>query len=286
MLGFFVMSERRKSGWGDGLEWWASDGRAWVSCVFSWLLDEARAQCIALLSRGYQVEVGGPAVALNREVLEDLPVQSGGEADALWYHNKRATVTTRGCIRRCPFCLVHRVEGELVELEHWEPKPIVCDNNLLAASRAHFDRVIDSLKGVKGVDFNSGLDLRLLTKYHADRIAELDVKHVRMSFDHISLESEFHRAYGIWRKAGFTKKQIRVYVLIGYNDTPEDAAYRLGLIMERNLLPFPMRYEPLDARERGKYVGPGWTEAELKRVVRYYMNVDQFGSIPFHEFVG
>jgi hypothetical protein len=45
-----------------------------------------------------------------------------------------------------------------------------------------------------------------------------------------------------------------------------------------------MRYEPLDARERGKYVGEGWSDAELRRYVKYWTNMPLFGSIPFKEF--
>jgi hypothetical protein len=288
---------RRESGWGDGWTWWAEDGTAYVSCVFSWLLPDARDQCIALLSRGYRVRAGGPAVTLNPDYLADV-AQIGGEvAQAqglpLRRHHPAATFTTRGCVRRCGFCAVPKIEGDLVELDDWEPRPVVCDNNLLAASRAHFDRVVDRLKAAHGrrrsskkqpvVDFNQGLDARLLTQYHADRLAEIDCM-VRLAFDHVALESQFMRAYERLRRAGIPKRRIRVYVLIGWRDTPEDAAYRLGLIQGLHLLPFPMRYEPLDAMERGAYVGPGWTGGELRRFMKYWTNIGKFGSVPFGEF--
>jgi hypothetical protein len=300
---------KRESGWGDGWTWWAENGTAYVSCVFSWLLADARDQCIALLSRGYRVRAGGPAVALNPDYLADLPVtlspdppglSSGtgspsgrGEVRALARHHPAATFTTRGCVRRCGFCAVPRIEGDLVELDDWEPRPVICDNNLLAASKAHFGRVVDRLKAAHGrrrsskkrprVDFNQGLDARLLTQYHADRLAELDCM-VRLAFDHLAVESQFMRAFERLRQAGIPKRRIRVYVLIGWKDTPEDAAYRLQLIQGLHLLPFPMRFEPLDARERGAYVGPGWSDAELRRFMKYWTNIGRFGSVPFEDF--
>jgi hypothetical protein len=285
---------RRESGWGDGWTWWAENGTAYVSCVFSWLLADARDQCIALLSRGYRVRAGGPAVTLNPEYLADV-AEIGGQPPGLplHRHHPAATFTTRGCVRRCGFCAVPKIEGDLVELEDWEPRPVVCDNNLLAASRAHFDRVVDRLRAAHGrrrsskrqpvVDFNQGLDARLLTQYHADRLAELDCM-VRLAFDHVALESQFMRAFERLRQAGIPKRRIRVYVLIGWRDTPADAAYRLQLIQGLHLLPFPMRFEPLDACERGAYVGPGWSDAELRRFMKYWTNIGRFGSVPFGDF--
>lgn len=87
--------------------------------------------------------------------------------------NPLATKTTTGCVRKCKFCLVPKTEGKFQELDDWEDKPILIDNNLLASSRKHFDRVIDRLIKWGWADFNQGLDARLLTDYHAKRIAEI-----------------------------------------------------------------------------------------------------------------
>ena len=54
--------------------------------------------------------------------------------------------------------------------------------------------MIDKLKPLSGIDFNQGLDARLLTEYHAERLAELDLKMVRLAWDHIGLESQFNPA--------------------------------------------------------------------------------------------
>jgi len=159
----------------------------------------------------------------------------------------------------------------------------VCDNNLTACSKWHFDRVVDRLKPLRGIDFNQGLDARFLTAYHADRLTELDCM-VRLALDNTANVQFFLAAYERLRHVGFPKHRIRAYVLIGYQDTPEDALYRLHLISSLGIDPNPMRYNPLDALVRDSYVGPNWTDRELTRFVRYWANLRYFRAVPFEEF--
>ena len=271
------------NGWSPRLIEWIEGQTAFISVVFSWQMQRAYQRAVWLWAEGYNVRAGGPAVALNPRYLEPV-AQIGGIIDALPHHNPNATFTSRGCIRSCPFCAVPTTEGDLVELQNWEPKPIVCDNNLLACSRTHFDRVIDRLNGIPQVDFNQGLDARLLIPYHAERLAKLDLFCVRLAWDHIGEESAVRRAVDILVAAGIPRKRIRVFCLIGWNDTPEDALYRLTSVIQLGGYPNPMRYQPLDSRQKNEYVGPAWTHRELQRYMRYWANYFHLGSIPFAEF--
>lgn len=275
---------RQRSGWKhNGLAEWIEEDTAFLSVVFSWNLPDAYQRAVFLRAQGYEVRAGGPAVSFNPGYLQDV-ADIGGKADALPYHNPRATFTSRGCIRKCKFCIVPVIEGDLTELDNWPVRPIVCDNNLLACSRQHFDRVIDRLKPVSQVDFNQGLDARLLTSYHAERLAELDLRCVRLAWDHTKGEPLFRRGFERLIKAGIRPSKIRVYCLIGYDDTPEDALYRLETIWGLGAFPNPMRYQPLNAIRKNQYVAPSWTEAELKRYMRYWQNLRFTSPIPFRDF--
>lgn len=269
--------------WPKRIVEWTENGTAFLSVPFTWLLPEAYQRAVWLSRLGYQVRAGGPAVSLMPNYLIDV-ADIGGEIDALPHHNPNATFTSRGCIRRCPFCAVPIIEGDLKELDYWEPKPIVCDNNLLACSRRHFDRVIDTLKSVPSIDFNQGLDARLFNQHHADRLTELDLAVVRLAWDHIKDEHAFRAAYRKLCRIGIPKRKITVYVLIGYKDTPEDALFRLSTIRNMGLRPFAMWYHPLDALAHNSYVAPGWTRSELVRYMRYWNNLRYTGSIPFEKF--
>lgn len=269
--------------WKTGLIEYREGRTAYLSVVFSWQLQEAFQRAIWLKAEGYNVKAGGPAVTLNPGRISQV-ADIDGKWNALPHHNPSATFTSRGCIRNCKFCAVPRMEGYLVELTDWEPKPIVCDNNLLACSDKHFNSVIDKLKPISGVDFNQGLDARLLTKSHAERLAELDLHAVRLAWDHIGLESQFMKAYETLIGAGIPKRKIRVYVLIGYKDTPEDALYRLQTVKDIGLWPNPMRYQPINAETKNNYIGKNWTDRQLKDFMRYWSRLRWLEHIPFEEY--
>lgn len=254
-----------------------------LSVAFTWDLPKAYSRAVWLRQEGFHVLAGGPAVSLMPDYLFDVAQIAADWPEALQYHNPLATFTSRGCIRNCLFCAVPRTEGQLRELADWPVKPIVCDNNLLACSRRHFDTVIDKLKPLSNVDFNQGLDARLLTQHHADRLVELDCM-VRLAFDHTRDEQPFLTAYERLRQARIPKKRIRVYVLIGYHDMPEDALYRLKMVAQLGILPNPMRYNPLDTMRRDSYVASGWTDGELTRYIRYWANLRWFRAVPFEDF--
>ncbi len=264
---------------------WTEDKTAFLSVPFTWDLPAVHQRAAWLACEGYHVRVGGPAVLLMPDYLAGV-AEIGGEVDALPRHNPDATFTSRGCIRRCPFCAVPRIEGELRELDDWPVRPIVCDNNLLACSRVHFDKVIDRLKPLTGIDFNQGLDARLLTNYHADRLAELDCI-VRLAWDWSGSETgnAFMTAYERLRRAKIPKARIQVYVLIGYKDTPEGALFRLRTCRNMGIWPNPMRYNPLDALARDTYVGEYWTDDLLRQYMRYWANLQYTVGVPFEEWI-
>ena len=266
--------------WSKDIVTWRIGRAFYVSVPFTWLLPEAR--CVAENYNG-PVYAGGPAVDLMPEVMRDVAVlDEPSPVPPLAMHNPLATFTTRGGPNRCPFCAVPKIEGDFVELQDWPVRPIVCDNNILASSREHFDRVIDRLKGLPYVDFNQGLDASLLTPHHARRLAELNGVKVRFAFDSLNDESVVADAIVLARKHGL--KDFGCYVLIGFHDTPNDALYRLEKLREWGIRPNPMRYQPLNALEKDCYVEEGWTNHELRRMMCYYSRLRWVEHIPYEDF--
>lgn len=95
----------------------------------------------------------------------DKPVKIGGAAfddpcmgDFIpgLYLKHGVTITSRGCVNACPWCLVHRREGRLREIENFAVGNIIQDNNFLACSKQHKRRVYDMLKTQKQVSFRGG----------------------------------------------------------------------------------------------------------------------------------
>jgi hypothetical protein len=239
-----------------------------LSVVFTWQLPEARGLCLRETQR--EVIVGGPAVKLMPAFLADCATVGEHWPMALQAHNEAATRTTSGCKRGCRFCGVAQIEGEFRELENWTPAPVVCDSNFLQSSNEHFNRAIDRLKQVPQVDFNQGLDARLLTAERAERLCELDLVKCRFAWDSAACEGPVMRAVEIMRAAGLPKSHIECYCLVNFGETQDEATYRLQTLKDAGLRGFPMRYQPLDALEKNSHVAPQWDGNELKRFLWYW----------------
>ena len=256
--------------WRKGIAQWSVGKTLYISVPFTWNLEEAQ-RIADEWARG-PVHIGGPAIG--------IPSKCEG-FEPIMFHNPCATFTTRGCVNNCPFCAVPKLEGDLREIPDFRPAPMICDNNLLAASKAHIRRVVDKLKVFPYVDFNQGLEAKRFTPEIADMLGELKCK-MRFAFDDWSSESAVKDAIDLCRER--VTKDIGVYCLIGFNDTPEDARARLEMVRSWGIFPNPMRYQPLDAHAKNCYVAPGWTERELKKMTRYYSRLTQFNGIPYEQY--
>ncbi len=270
--------------WHKDILEWREGNTLYQSIVFSWDLPKAMYRITNPQFREEHFVVGGPAVKLNPEYLKDVAEIKADMPGMLQRHNPEATRTSTGCVRKCSFCAVPQAEGKLVELEDWPVLPVICDNNLLACSKKHFDGVIKKLKTLAWCDFNQGLDARLLTQYHADRLSELHRPIIRLAWDNVEDENKVIEALSKLTKAGISKSRIGCYVLIGFNDTPEDALYRLRTLRELKIMPFPMRYQPLGVLKRNDYVAENWIHKELVRYMRYWSNLRFTSRVPFEEF--
>jgi hypothetical protein len=262
--------------WRKGIASWEVGKTLYQSIPFTWLLPEARYRAE---SHKGKVVIGGPAVTLAKtDGFYDLSwAETPSEVtpyDTLSFHNPLATFTTRGCPNRCKFCAVPKLEGDFRELKSWKHAPVICDNNLLACSRSHFEAVIESLKQFPYSDFNQGLEAKLLKPWHVDLLRGLKPVKIRFAFDDFSEETVVHDAIELCQKNGL--KDLGCYCLIGFNDTPEEAKERLELIRSWGVLPNPMRYQPLNSLKKNSHVADGWTELELRRMMRYYSRLSWF----------
>lgn len=199
---------------------------------------------------------------------------------------------TRGCVRKCPFCAVPTIEPfyveyiplkkqiKLINERYGEKKDLLLlDNNVLASSR--FDHIIDEIKEAgfyKGaklnnsyryVDFNQGIDLRLLTKEKIKQLAELPIRPLRIAFDHIKLKNRYIEKIEWAVEFGLTR--LSNYILYNYDDTPEDFYERLRINVELNkrlgtqIFSFPMKYIPVMYKDR-KFVGKHWNPRYLRSI--------------------
>ncbi len=256
---------------------WRIGDTLYLSVVFSWDLQDAVAVSELWKSKGHRAVIGGPAAKL-------AGIQNGHVFyPVLPFHNPLATFTTRGCPNACPFCAVPQIEPYFEVYDHWDPRPVICDNNILAAGIGHFRKVVSSVKHFPHVDFNQGLDASLFTDEFAEALTELKSVKVRFSIDSLADCDTVANAVTIARRHGL--KDIGIYVLIGFDDTPADGLLKLEFARSGlGIRPNPMRYQPLDCTVKDSYVAPGWTKDELRNMVRYYSRLRYLEHIPFKEY--
>ena len=95
--------------------------------------------------------------------------------------------TTRGCVRKCPFCIVPIKEGLIhnVNVANLNPNGkyiMLLDNNFFA--NRTWKENIKILKAFnQPIDFNTGIDLRLLNEEQCKAISELKIKQIHCAWD-------------------------------------------------------------------------------------------------------
>lgn len=220
--------------------WWALGQveQAYASCIFSknkWRIHTAKR------TWGDHIMAGGtgydPTIKLPREIEEMKPRLNIG-------------FTTRGCIRNCPFCLVPEAEGYIHVVgdigDIWDRKSrsvTLLDNNILALPK-HFEKICGQLIDWDlAVDFNQGLDIRLLTDKVCVYLQAIKLKNeLRFAFDFPELEPIIRQKVALIRKYNIRQHPF-FYVLVGFNTTFEEDIHRLMVLKELDCRAYVMRHE-------------------------------------------
>jgi hypothetical protein len=206
--------------------------------------------------------------------------------------NASIVFSSRGCIRRCPFCSVPILEPELEAKKsikefvyHGHKKIVFWDNNILASP--YWENIFDELEELKmEVDFNQGIDARLITPYVAQRLRKLKIPLIRLAYDSIGIREKLKKAIEYLKEVGFSGRNILVYCLHNFphpSDTPETFFHRIRDLMEWGVIAYPMRYQPLEPIPKNSYISPYWAYEELEMVARARRVIGYGGAFPPHE---
>lgn len=189
---------------------------------------------------------------------------------------------TRGCPRRCPWCIVSSKEGttshkvaDLGEFWNGQKDIEIMDPNLLASAERHelLQQLIDSKARV---NFNQGLDVRLLDREAAEQINNIKTKIIHFAWDSYERETlkKLEQARE-WLTA--RSRDVRVYVLTNYNTTLGQDLGRVEVLRDIGFDPYVMIYNkpkaPKETRElqrwcNNKYIFRACTFEEYERGAR------------------
>ncbi len=163
--------------------------------------------------------------------------------------------TSRGCDRKCPFCIVPKKEGkwnavaDIYEFWNGQDRIMLLDNSL-NTNDSHFKKILNQLikKKVK-VDFSQGLDIRHLNDKQAYLLSRVRLwKRIHFAWDLIQIERYIRRGLEILNKHNL--KYIMFYILIGFNSTPKEDLYRVEILRGLGVDSFVMPYDKFDDYQR------------------------------------
>jgi len=188
------------------------------------------------------VELGGSGVDLTKTLPEEAErICPDYDLYGLGYS---LGFLTRGCIRRCPFCIVPEKEGAIHAVADIEDfarhrDVVLMDNNVLASE--HGIRQIEKIAALGlRVDFNQGLDARLIDDATARLLAKVKwLKPIRLACDSQAMMPHVEKAVRLLRRYNATPRAYSVYVLV---DDVEDALERVYFLQGLNVEPFAQPY--------------------------------------------
>ena len=156
--------------------------------------------------------------------------------------------SSRGCIRKCGFCVVPEKEGELRQetpikdiVNPQSNRIVLLDNNFTADPYA-----VEKLKEIKNrglaINITQGIDIRLMTEDLAKALSEVkwwssvhyawDIPaQERLVMEGVSILSRYVRKY-----------RHMCYTLVGFNSTFEEDWFRCRKLIEMGVAPLVMLY--------------------------------------------
>ncbi len=247
----------------------------YISCVFKKNADQARG--ISKFYPNAEIDIGGSGIDLKKELPEFIE-ETKPNYD-LYPSTYSQGYTSRGCVRKCPFCVVPEKEGMIREVQH--PSEfhdsrfdtcMIMDNNLFATSnewqKSVFSWFIDNK--IKMLS-PQGWDIRLLTMERAKLLKTIrHAGQIHFAWDDLKDEQTVRKGVALLETAGFDlKHRISFYVLAGYNTTFEQDLYRCETLKNLGVQAFVMPYKKTKA---------------ISALARWANRPWLFWSIPFEKY--
>ena len=285
---------------GDQVEWYDpfagfiyKYNKVYMSKVFSFTPDYDQpiyADEIEKGGSGYCISLVGGKEVFDKTKDKDLPYEIEHIYPDYSIYPERTKDTaygflTRGCPRGCNFCHVANKEGQysykVADLsEFWRDQKHIelLDPNLLACPewKDLLQQLIDSKARV---NFNQGLDIRLMTEEKAEMLSKIKLDKIHFAWDRYEDKDFIQPKFDLFRqRSKVHPHDLQVYVLCGDREKKVRAEdlERIYWLRDNGYAPYVMLYD----REN---IPKGH---ELRKLQRYVNNRIVFWKISsFKEYV-
>lgn len=157
---------------------------------------------------------------------------------------------TRGCPRGCSFCHVEAKEGrssrkvaDLLEFWNGQKNIVLCDPNILAC-RQWKDLLQQLIDSEATVDFNQGLDIRMMTEEKAHMLKRIKTKNLHFAWDRYSDRDAILPKFKLFKEISCKRaERLIVYVLCNFDTTLEQDLERIYTLRECGYWAYVMLYD-------------------------------------------
>ena len=275
---------------GDEVEWWFSNfvhyDIVYMSKIFSSSYSEDTEEPynvdkIIKGGTGYAIQTVDGKEIYDKSKDPDLPpeIEHMFPDYSIYPEFKFAvSMTSRGCPRGCPFCHVAAKEGRCAVKvadvsDFWDGQEEiqVLDPNLTACKDKR-DLMQQYLDTKAMIEFNQGLDIRLLDSYDMEDINKMRIKRLHFAWDNPKddLEDKFRLFANSFRR----KSNIAmVFCLTNFGSTMEENLYRIYTLRDMGYDPYVMIYNkpeaPEELKQLQRWCNNKWVFKKCKRFEDY-----------------
>lgn len=140
-------------------------------------------------------------------------------------------------------------------------------------AKKYYDKFFKFRKRVRHIDFNQGVDARLVTDEKMAKLSEINIRPLRIAFDHYEQREIYIQAVRTAAKYGIN--DLSNYLLYNFRDKPEELYYRMRINVELceeldvTIYSFPMKYHPIDDPafyNNRNYIGEHWNRKFIRAI--------------------
>lgn len=228
--------------------------RYYASTVFSITTSHEK---VAVLKNLYHknIDIGGSGIYLDKRLPPEI--ESCSPDYTLYNHTAYALgFLTRGCTKKCTFCLVPRKEGKIRKtssFENFVPRGqrnvMLLDDNLLTYPRAE-DLLNEMIVKKYAINFSQSLDIQYVNDHIAQllyRISSRNSKFTKpmiyFSCNNVKTVKQFVDRRDILK--GFGEDRVSVIAMYGFDTHLREDYERFVMIKKLRLIPFLQEYYPI-----------------------------------------
>ena len=207
---------------GDSVEWYDIFGEydiVYMSKVFTHTPDYTQ-----VIPNAREIIKGGTGYDVTSSLPEDVEFVTP-DYNLYPYIDKKTAYgfLTRGCIRKCPWCIVPKKEGTIHPYQDVDDiavdgrtNLILMDNNILAAGEYGISQLKRIAERKYRIDFNQAMDARLVTDEIAELLASIKwMDYIRFGCDTPSQVKDCDDAIERIRKHGYNGSFFLYTILRG-----------------------------------------------------------------------